>query len=132
MSSSPADEEYELGDFNKALALYREAEAMRADLRITIKIAGLLTGQGCAPAALREWDEALPKLAPAEDDAEVVAVAELARAICAATMDLKVRRALKKGLGYFDKFVKPHPLEEWRGCKVRALLSHQLGRTVIH
>lgn len=113
-----ADRERELGDFNKALALYREAEALRADLRISIKVAGLLTEQGCAPAALREWDQALAKFAHTEDDAEIVAVAKMSRAICAATMDLKVRTPLKMGLEYFDRFVKPHPIREWKDTKV--------------
>lgn len=113
-----ADQERELANFSEALALYWEAEAMHADLSISIKIAGLMTEQGRAPLALREWDQALPRFAAAEPDRELVAVAELSRAICAATMDLKFRAALDKGLKYFEEYVRPHPVHEWKGRKV--------------
>ncbi|RYO86956.1 hypothetical protein DL766_005561 [Monosporascus sp. MC13-8B] len=105
-----ADRERDLGCFNKALALYREAEAQEGDLSISIKIAGLLAEQGRTPAAVREWDQALDKYALTEEDEELLAVAELSRAICAGAMNCRFRPALEKGLKYFEDCVKPFPL----------------------
>ena len=114
-----ADSERELGCYSKALGLYREAEAIEANLSISIKIAGLLTEQGRSPLALKEWNTALSRFASEEEDREMVAVAELCRGICEGTMDLKFRRALDMGLKYFQEYVQPHPVKEWKGRKVR-------------
>ncbi|RYP26744.1 hypothetical protein DL768_011579 [Monosporascus sp. mg162] len=105
-----ADRERDLGCFNKALALYREAEAQQGDLSISIKIAGLLTEQGRTPAAVREWDQALDRYALTEKNEELLAVAELSRAVCAGAMNSRFRPALEKGLKYFEEYVKPFPL----------------------
>jgi hypothetical protein len=113
-----ADRVRDLGDFTSALALYREAEAMCADLSISVRIAGTMIEQGRAPMAVREWDQALARFADIEEDRELVAVAQISRANTAAYMDLSFRDALQLGRKYFDEFVKPHPLREWKGRKV--------------
>ena len=115
-----ADRVRELGFYSKALALYREAEAIQANLSVSIKITGLLTEQGRAPLALKEWNLALDKFASEEKDRELVAVAELCRSVCRATMDLQFRRALEMGLKFFDEHVKPYPVTEWKDRKVRS------------
>ncbi|KAK4031673.1 CHAT domain-containing protein [Parachaetomium inaequale] len=126
-----ADRVRDLSDFTTALALYREAEAMRADLTISARIASLMTEQGRDPMALREWDQALAKFALTEHDAELVAFADLSRAICAANMDIRFRPALEKGLKYFDQFVKPHPIRDWKGCKLALALLLQTPHSIL-
>jgi tetratricopeptide (TPR) repeat protein len=113
-----ADAEREHGSYTKALALYREAEAIEANLSVSVKIAGLLTEQGRTPLALREWNQALARFALHEVDRELVAVAELCRSLCEGAMDIQFRRVLAKGLKYFEEYVKPFPVKEWKGRKV--------------
>ncbi|RYP02971.1 hypothetical protein DL765_010641 [Monosporascus sp. GIB2] len=126
-----ADRERDLGCFNKALALFREAEAQRGDLSISIRIAGLLTEQGRTPAALREWDQALDKYAPTEEDEELLAGAELSRALCAGAMNSRFRPALEKGLKYFEEYVKPFPVREWKRCKLGIVLLLQAAYSAL-
>ena len=116
-----ADDERDRGSYTKALALYREAEAIEANLGMSVKIAGLLTEQGRTPLALKEWNHALEKFASEESDRELVAVAELCRGLSRSTMDFQFRRVLDMGFKFFDEFVKPYPVEQWKGRKVRNL-----------
>jgi len=115
-----ADQKRDLVDLTKALALYREAEHMHADLSISLKIAGSIAEQGRIPVALRELDQALAKFALTEDDRELVAFARIVRAFWTAQMDLRFRPAFEQGRKSFDEFVKRYPPREWKDWKVGA------------
>ncbi|KAK4097191.1 hypothetical protein N658DRAFT_510599 [Parathielavia hyrcaniae] len=126
-----ADRERDLGNYTKALALYREAEVMQADLIISIKIAGTLAEQGRAPIAAQECDQALAKFAHMEGDRVRLAAARLLRAFLASLMDLEFLSALELGREYFDEYVRPHPLAEWKGSKLAiCLLLNNLQGTL--
>ena len=114
-----AEVQRKLGRFNKALELFRAAEAIRGDLALGLDIVGLLLEQGRIPRAATEIERVLETYT--SEDKECLAVAQLVKAITSSNMMvLDHRKARDLAVQYFEQHVKPFPVREWKKRKVRA------------
>ena len=111
----------DLGFFNDALQSYREAETIKGDMQLSLKIASTMQTQGRVPMAVHEMDKALRAYTEVTVDKELLSVAQLFHACALSYMTVRFQPALDLGLKFYEEFVRGVPIEDFNGYQVRVV-----------